>query len=408
MDLELSRNRDLREAIFAESTDALFLVDASTWKVFDCNQRAVALFEAKSKENLLTKQHHLQEQHQLLKSESESIRAQLERIGVWSKELEFVTDRGNSFWGWLSAKQIRVADSAMYLVQIADISIRKRVELDMSRNLENLKRLNTIKDDFVSTVSHELRTPLTAIDMATRMLRIVLEEQEVVRANATPVAAKVNKYLDILQEQCREERDLIADLLDLQRLNTNAYELELNELELQTWLKDITSGLRERAEQQGQNFAIDVNPDLPVFITDAMVLRRIISELLNNACKYTPEGEQIQLTVRNETSASSVSNAREASPYLDWHIEILVANTGVEIPPEERDRVFLPFYRAVNDDRWSKRGTGLGLNMVHKFVTLLNGTIELNSCNKETCFRIELPPLGCMVNDSPYTMAFER
>ena len=397
MDLELSRNRDLREAIFEESTDAIFFVEASSRKILDCNQRAVELFEASSKSEILERQGEPTDRHPLFQTESDSVRTILDRDGFWSQEVEYNSYQGNTFWGWITAKEIRVADTVMILVQITDISIRKQVEIDMSRNVEELKQLNLVKDDFVSTVSHELRTPLTAIDMATRMLRIVLEQQEFLRANQTKASEKVRSYLDIIQDQCKEEGELISDLLDLQRLNTNAYELESTELELQTWLLDITSGLRERAHQQQQTFEIDISPDIPLFLTDAMVLRRIVSELLNNACKYTPAGERIQLSVKRLRPVDSVTDAVESHPVADWQVQFLVCNTGVEISPEDRVRVFQPFYRAVKRDRWSKRGTGLGLNMVQKFVALLNGTISIEGGVNETCFRVTIPSLSCLV-----------
>ncbi|WP_017327026.1 PAS domain S-box protein [Synechococcus sp. PCC 7336] len=393
MDLELSRNRALREAIFEESTDALFNVDASTWQVMDCNQRAVELFEASSKAETIGTQADHSHKYPLLPDEMAAMRAALDRDGVWSQEIKYVTFKGKPFWGRLSAKQIRVADTVMNLLQIADISDRKQVELDMRHNMEELQRLNAIKDDFLSTVSHELRTPLTSIDMASRMLRITLEQQQVIAASNTPETERVERYLNILQAQCKEEGDLIDDLLDLQQLNANAYALDLTEIRLQDWLAEVTYGLEERARQQQQTFEVEIAPDVPPFVTDASVLRRILSELLNNACKYTPAGEQIHLEVNQILSVASGIDTADSSPVADRQIQFRICNTGAEIAPEEQAQLFEPFYRAVKGDRWSKRGTGLGLNLVKKFVTRLNGTITVESGSNQTCFRVILPPL---------------
>ncbi|MEB3359998.1 MAG: PAS domain S-box protein [Synechococcales bacterium] len=406
VDLEISRNRDLREAIFEESTDALFLVDGTTGLTVDCNQRAVELFEAASKDDLLNIRSATLQKLPRTPEEQAAILAKLHENGVWTDELEYCTLKGRAFWGRVSAKRLCIADTEMRLVQVTDVSDRKQVELDMRRNMEELQRLNQIKDDFLSTVSHELRTPLTSIDMAGRMLRIALEQHNLVSETDHPSTNKFLRYLRILREQTQQEGDLINDLLDLQRLNANAFALDLLEIDLSSWLSPILDSIRERAEQEQQVFQVAIAPYLPPFTTDPAVLRRILSELLNNACKYTPPQERIHLIVQPTSGPPTVQPAHPApeihqesngewqaglSPQALAVLQIQILNTGVEISPADRERIFEPFYRAVKGDRWSKRGTGLGLSLVKKFVDCLGGTIQVSSSSNQTCFTIELP-----------------
>lgn len=391
LDLEIARNRDLKEAIFEESTDALFFVDGNTGLTLDCNQRAVELFEADSKEELINISGTTLQKYPFTAEELAAIEAAVEKAGTWSSELEYVTKKGNSFWGRISAKRLSIAGKPRRLIQVTDISDRKQVELDMRHNMEELQRLNTIKDDFLSTVSHELRTPLTSIDMAGRMLQLALEQQNLISANGDDNSNKFARYLRILRDQTRQEGDLINDLLDLQRLNADAYAVNNTVIDLPIWLQSITDNIHERAAQEQQRFEAMIADDIPLLNTDDVVLRRILSELLNNACKYTPAQERIRLTV---CVLSPDTTEREDSPNAQCQfIQFQVLNTGIEISPEDQQRIFEPFYRAVQSDRWSKRGTGLGLTLAQKFVDRLSGVIILESGFNQTCFTVQLPLL---------------
>ncbi len=127
-ELEITRSRDLKEAIFNESTDAIFLVDAETLLTLDCNRRAVELFEASSQDELINISGHTLQRHQFTSDELAAIAEEINRQGLWSLELEYVTKRGNIFWGNLAAKEINVAGKVIHLVRVSDISKRKQTE----------------------------------------------------------------------------------------------------------------------------------------------------------------------------------------------------------------------------------------------------------------------------------------
>lgn len=123
---EIIRSKDLLESIFNESADAIFLVNYDTNLIAECNQRAVELFEAKSKEELLNIQGHTLQKKGFTPLEVESIFSDLELYGVWSRELEYITKRGKVFWGNLAVKPIAVAGQKMNLVRVTDITKRKQ------------------------------------------------------------------------------------------------------------------------------------------------------------------------------------------------------------------------------------------------------------------------------------------
>lgn len=287
--------------------------------------------------------------------------------------------------------------------------------------VEELARLNQLKDDFLSTVSHELRTPMSSIKLATQMLEVILKETGILEIETNKAA----QYFQILNAECKREIGLINDLLDLTRLDAGTEPLSVMAIDLQVWIPHIAESFYERTASQGQQFEIDIPADFPAFSTDLAYLERMLTELLNNACKYTPPGGLIRLAaqlVPQPTPAlppeafvtdlrdrlehedaehlNTVIATLEAGPEdhnsvrcLLPQIQLQISNTGVEIPLGERDRIFERFYRIPNSDPWKHGGTGLGLALVTRMATYLGGSIALESGNNQTCFTVTLPNL---------------
>ncbi len=125
---ENARAKDLFESIFNESADAIFLVNAETLVISDCNRCAVELFEAQSKQELIKTEGHLLQKKRFTTGELRSIANQVKRYGFWQQELEYVSKKGNLFWGNLAIRQIDVAGQPMHLVRVTDITPRKQAE----------------------------------------------------------------------------------------------------------------------------------------------------------------------------------------------------------------------------------------------------------------------------------------
>lgn len=264
----------------------------------------------------------------------------------------------------------------------------QNLEMERARYLQiqtaELQRLNQLKDDFLSTVSHELRTPLSNIKLAVQLLETVLDRQGLLSSQTVSTSSSMTRYLKILEDQCNQELKLVNDLLDMQAIDADAYLLDLSSIHLQDLIPHILEGFQERTQTQRQRLQVSISPELPLLVSDLSSLTRILSELLNNACKYTPPGEQIVVTAQ-----ATVVEA--LSPDC---IEIRVSNCGVEIPTEELPRIFDPFYRILGNDPWKHSGTGLGLALVRKLVNQLQGKIEVTSGQGWTTFTIVLPNLG--------------
>jgi PAS domain S-box-containing protein len=237
--------------------------------------------------------------------------------------------------------------------------------------VEELERLNQMKDDFLSTVSHELRTPMSNIKMALHMLRIVLEPTGLLADETLPV----QRYMQILQDECQRETSLINDLLNLARLESGTHVLTLSTIYLNEWLTSLIQPFEDRCHQQNQRFVMVVPESMPPLHTDVTHLERIVTELLTNACKYTPAEETIELRVES----------------LDFGVSIRIRNSGVEIAHAELERIFDKFYRVPQSDRWQHGGTGLGLALVKRMLEDLKGSMEVSSQGGWTEFWLLLP-----------------
>ncbi|MBW4639323.1 MAG: PAS domain S-box protein [Gloeocapsa sp. UFS-A4-WI-NPMV-4B04] len=236
--------------------------------------------------------------------------------------------------------------------------------VELQQKVEELQHLNILKDDFLSTVSHELRSPLTNMKMSIQMLKI------------TGLAERQQRYLDVLQTECDREINLINDLLDLQQLQAESYAISLTDaINLHESLPKIVEPFHYRAVERQQSLKLDISPDIPPLISHLTGLERILAELLNNACKYTPTGGEVIFRVSHDQQHTPVTTFTISNP--------------AEIPAAALPRIFEKFYRVPNADPWKQGGTGLGLSLVQKLVEQLGGTIFVESEGGWTSFIVQ-------------------
>jgi signal transduction histidine kinase len=275
-----------------------------------------------------------------------------------------------------------------------------------SSQIKAQENLNQLKDDFLSTVSHELRSPVTNIKMATQMLKVLFQDDDMrggaitARLGSAPVteqptsvsesACEVQQsalktrgtlYIQILERECDQEINLLSNFLDLQQLDAGTYGFSHTAIQLENWLPQVIKPFLARIATQQQNLQVNVSDRLTEITTDPISLERILGELLTNACKFTPPGGSIKLAV--EFPAVAVAEGSET-------LQLKVTNSRVEIPASEFHRIFERFYR-LNSDRWRYGGTGLGLALVQKMTDYLGGTIGVESGSGQTSFTVTVP-----------------
>jgi signal transduction histidine kinase len=274
-----------------------------------------------------------------------------------------LTDNGQTVRPWLlvSIEPLSIDSGRHVVVALDDITNRKRAE-------EELRDAVDIKSQFISTVSHELRTPMTSI----REAAIILLDE---------VAGKINKdqrhFLDIAKRNIERLSRLIDSVLDFQKLEAGKMRYDIRKNDLQKTVEDACNTMRPYAQKRGVHLHVEYEPNLPAVAFDTDRLIQVVTNLVSNAIKFTPEGGRIAVSVQSRSE----------------HIAIRVSDTGLGIPKEALPKVFERFYRVKRPGKEIK-GTGLGLAIVNKIVNAHGGRIDVESkLNKGTTFTVLLPYL---------------
>jgi two-component system, OmpR family, phosphate regulon sensor histidine kinase PhoR len=217
-----------------------------------------------------------------------------------------------------------------------------------------IRHLETVRRDFVANVSHELRTPVA----------VIRANAETLLGGAKDDPQIASRLIDGLHRNAERLARLIADLLDLSRLDAGQYRLELSDVSVKAAAEQALTAIAER----GRPLRIEV-PDELIVRADRKALDQILVNLLENAVRYTPEGTEVSLHARAH----------------DGKVRIEVRDRGPGIAPAHRDRVFERFYRADPGRVREAGGTGLGLSIVKHLVESMNGDISLETNQPSGC-----------------------
>jgi PAS domain S-box-containing protein len=288
-----------------------------------------------------------------------------------------IDDQGviGDMWLYRSRDTCFEEDEVRLVQQVANqcaIALRQaRLYRAAQAQVAELERLHRLKDEFLDSITHELRTPLSIIHLTTQMLEIRLRQLNLLDNEAEPS----KRYLKLLQEEIDHESSLINDLLELSRITVESELDQVGSVRLQDWIPHLLEPFAMKADQQNLRLHLEMPSDLPLLVVDLSHLLRILTELLTNALRFTPESNNIHLQIRG------------------WgdRIQFSISNSGAEIPCEELPRIFDKFYRVPQSDPWRYRGTGLGLALVKRLVRHMGGTIAAASLPGKTTFTVSLP-----------------
>lgn len=214
-----------------------------------------------------------------------------------------------------------------------------------------------MKSEFVSTVSHELRTPMTSIKGYVDLLLM---------GAAGDVSDPQLHYLEVIKRNAERLKILVDDLLDISRIETGRTALKLQPVDVYQLVDDTMSELvRGRLEQVDKEIYVttDVAPSLPLVSSDPEKVTRVLTNLVDNAINYTPEGGEVQITARADHS----------------FVRISVSDTGIGISKAEQEKIFDRFYRSEDEHVQAVPGTGLGLAIVRSLVEMHGGQLDLES-----------------------------
>lgn len=255
------------------------------------------------------------------------------------------------------------------LVLAEDLAHRASLMIDNVRLYREAIEANRAKSDFLAVISHELRTPLNAIMGYTGLLEAGV---------AGPLNEEQAEQLRRIDVSARHLLDLIEEVLTYSRMEMGREEIRLRQTDLTSLLREAAGRIEPLARNKGLDFNLEVPEERIIVETDSAKLRQIVANLLSNAVKFTEKGG---VTLRAEVS--------------DEEIRIDIVDTGIGIAPEERARLFEPFWQLDRGTTRRVSGTGLGLSVSRRLATLLGGEIDFESTpGAGSTFTLTLPRQG--------------
>lgn len=238
--------------------------------------------------------------------------------------------------------------------------------LVVMHDITELRRLESVRKDFVANVSHELKTPLAAIRA---LIETMLDDPAMDGGTR-------RRFLDKVLNQSNRLQSLVSDLLALSRIESEETALHMAPLDLRRPVEDSVRELAANARAKNITLAPEVPRDPLGAVADAEALRQVVDNLVDNAIKYTPEGGRVDVRLREEAGEAVLE----------------VADTGIGIEPRDQERVFERFYRVDKARSRDLGGTGLGLSIVKHIARAHGGDVSLESVPAQgTTFRVHLP-----------------
>jgi len=397
----LAAERKKLEAVLQSMAEGVVVIDPAGHVVL-CNPAAQELFGFRQGQEWQGKPIQAFSRHPLLQELLREVANRRPGDAPVSRELQ------------LEGKEERyLAASAM---QICEDGVMVSGYVLVVYDLTQIKRLESVRADFVANVSHELRTPLTAIKgYAETLLNGALKDPETAQ-----------RFLEIIDRHSERLSRLIDDLLTLSNLELGKTELRKEEIVLADVVNEVFEIVREKAERGGVTLVRHCPPELPSLTGDSDRFQQVLVNLIDNAIKYTPAGgtvtvsaksvrssefgvqraEEFQVSSfkfqgqnqgetgdgRRETgSLSSQSAIRNPQSAIEW-LEIVVSDTGCGIPAEDLPRLTQRFYRVDKARSRELGGTGLGLAIVKHIVQAHHGFLRIESqLTQGTTVRMFLP-----------------
>lgn len=285
------------------------------------------------------------------KKSEEALKKSEEQLIVYAVELERkVQSRTEALYRSVEKLEIEVAE-------------RIKAEEETRKALEKEREFNELKSRFVSIASHEFRTPLSTILSSVSLIAQYNQRNEF---------DKIDKHTARVKSSVQHLTGILNDFLSLGKLEEGKVEVVQDDINLETLFQDIKEEIRPSLkENQSMELRLEENGQ---FRTDSRILRNILFNLISNASKYSEPGKRIEIHAYRKSEL----------------LVIAIKDEGIGIPEEDRKHLFERFFRAGNVS--TIQGTGLGLNIVKRYVELLNGSISFESEHtKGSTFLVSIP-----------------
>ncbi len=250
----------------------------------------------------------------------------------------------------------------------AEIAHRRAMEAELREAKEKAEAANEAKTEFLARMSHEIRTPIHGIRGVTDLL------------SDSGLSQEQRQYLDLIRDSTMALSTVVNDILDFSKIEAGRMELETAPFDLRVVAEEATTLLASRARGKSLELVCRVSPDMPTAVVgDRAKLREVLVNLIDNAVKFTHEGEVVVEVEATEISSGVVEAA------------IVVRDTGIGIAEEKQLEIFEAFQQADISTTREYGGTGLGLTIAERLVKLMGGRISLDSAPDEgSTFRVDV------------------
>jgi PAS domain S-box-containing protein len=262
------------------------------------------------------------------------------------------------------------------LIVLRDITRRKEMEEELQQAKEAAEAANQAKDEFITVVTHELRSPLSSVLGSIGLLE---------DGAAGPVTEEQIEFLRIIESNTTRMAALASDLADISRIESGQLQLEMEPVSMARIIREIIRSIHPQVERKEQQLILQVPDALPEVWGDQMRLAQVLTNLISNAHKFTPEGGRI---VINAEHTANQWDSRGAAKV----VHVVVEDNGIGIKTEDLQKLFQKFSRV--GDRETRRipGTGLGLSIAKNLVEMQGGRIWCESePGKGSAFHFTVP-----------------
>ncbi|PSQ64747.1 MAG: hypothetical protein BRD25_03200 [Bacteroidetes bacterium QH_1_61_8] len=289
-------------------------------------------------------------------------------------EKRYVRADGEVFWGRLVVSRYEGPGEGVAIRMIQDIDDQKRYEQQLHEAKEEAQRMNRLKSAFLANMSHEIRTPLTSIIGFAEM--VGEEASRVTEQFDAPELGSLSEFARLIEKSGRRLMDTLTGILNLSKLQAGEMDLSEEKTDLAAEAEDVVEELTLQAEEAGIYLQIETGIAPVWAMADEKGLQIALRNLVSNAIKYTEEGGQILVFVRQEEDAAVLE----------------VEDTGIGMNPEVVEDLFEPFRQASEGFMREYEGSGLGLAITNQIVEGVGGSIAVDTEKGEgTCFTVRFP-----------------
>lgn len=385
LSLELERSEELYKSLMEDAGDAIVVFDVHE-NVKMVNKMAEEFFGYNSQEIvglpltkllLLLNIENIPKAHKILKSAFSG--------KVVAEELQFMRKEGTQVVGRIHASCIKSGSEQLVQAIFRDVTREREILHNLEKGAADLARLNKMKDSFLGLASHELKTPLTVImgyselimtDMAARVDKTVLEMVE----NIANAAARLD--------------NIVKDMVDVSMIDEKRLQLKLEDVNLNRLVEASINELRFFFSMRNQELVVQFDESIPLIKGDGLRLMQLLSNVLGNAIKFTPDGGRITVATNAKylLRSKQPSSSEQISPLVNigkeqhLYVEVVITDTGIGIDRDDQLRIFDKFFEAGKIEEHStgkvafkSKGAGLGLAIAKGIVEMHGGDMWVES-----------------------------